>query len=132
MPLKIFKFNWRKTVNKKKVIVSVIYIIGIVAIMGIYTLVYNAVCFVETPNLVGMTVSEAITELEKADIETPEHIHMYKIEKENSDKTISNEEKYQDSIIVRQEPSAGEKFKIRDGLLESKSSTLDLMTLLIQ
>lgn len=118
--------------NKKKVIVSAIYIIGIVAIMGIYTLVYNAVCFVETPNVVGMTVSEAIGELEKAEIETPEHIHMYKIEKEGANKTLSNEEKYQDSIIVRQEPSAGESFKIQDGLFKSKSQELDLMTFQIK
>ena len=118
--------------SKKKAIVSIIYIVGIVAIMGIYTLVYNAVCFVETPDVVGMIVSEAITELEKADIETPEHIHMYIIEKEGLDRTISNEEKYQDSIIVRQEPSAGEKFKIQDGLFKSKSQTLDIMTFQIK
>ena len=92
---------------------------AIIAFLGIYTILYNKICYVETPDVRFMDLPDAISVIEDAGIiEDDDHIYEINIvdSKTNANLEIGDFMEYEKYTVVEQIPQAGERLKIHSGI----------------
>ena len=134
--------NEKKQAFKNKYNQAIGIIGVIVAMLGIYMVVYNSICYVKTPNITGTMLPDAIGVIEDAGvIEDDDYIYQINItdsqtgEKLKTDNLTADDYlEYQKDRVVDQIPKPNTKLKIHDSILYKyrKYQVTDLLTLYVE
>ena len=113
--------------DRKKNITAIITVITIVAVFGLYTLMYNANCTSIMPDVQGLSVHEALEKCEELNITDEDDPSKYIVKDAETDERI--EENYAEYFVIKQSPEAGSRFIYKDGLLPKHTRITDILVL---
>lgn len=107
----------------KRVICVVVILL---ALGGIYSILNNAICYVDVPDVKGMSVTEAVAVCEEEGI--PDDSFFRVVDKDKGDADIDVKE-WKDYEVVEQSHEPGDRFNVKGSLFSRNVRMTDLMEL---
>lgn len=110
--------------EKKTAIRAICVVVILLALGGIYSIVNNAVCYVDVPDVKGMTVTDAVRACEEEGI--PDESFFRVVDKDKVDAVI-DAGAWKDYQVVEQSHEPGDRFNVKGSLFSGSSRVTDLM-----